>query len=71
MAAVSDALEDFESVPIGMGLCIMAVNFGMLVATPVFGWMVDKVGWSNTGYIFTVFPLIAIVLLCMFKEKSR
>ena len=71
MAAVSDALEDFESVPIGMGLCIMAVNFGMLVATPVFGWMVDKVGWSNTGYIFTVFPLIAIVLLCMYKEKSR
>jgi predicted MFS family arabinose efflux permease len=69
MAAVPDALDDVELVPLGMAALVMGVNLGLVVGPPIFGALVEKVGWANSAFIYTPGALLGIVFTAMYQEE--
>lgn len=69
MAAVPDALDDVGLVPLGMAALVMGVNLGLVVGPPIFGALVEKVGWANGAFIFTPVAVLGIVFTAMYQEE--
>ncbi len=68
-AATSEALNDVKLAGIGMAVLALGMNLGVLVGPPIFGGLIESVGWANTAYIFMSFIMLGIVSMGMYKKS--
>jgi len=69
-AAVPDLVVDVKMVGFGMAVLTIGLNLGTVIGAPVFGALVDSVGWNTAAYIFAPFALLGI-LISILNKKLR
>ena len=69
-AAVTDLMGDIRMAGYGMAVLTIGLNLGTVVGAPVFGALVDSVGWNMAAYIFAPFALVGI-LVSIKNKKLR
>jgi MFS family permease len=67
IASVPDAAGDPRLVPMGMAIVQFGFNLGIILAPPIFGGLVENMGWAIASLMFT--PLILLTLFSIVGNK--
>ena len=66
--AVPDATGDPRLSGMGMAMLTLGINVTLLAAPPIFGALVDNMGWVTAAYFFTPFVLISMAAVLLNKQ---
>ena len=67
-AAVPDLMGDVRMVGFGMAVLTIGLNLGTVISAPIFGALVDSVGWDTAAHIFAPFAVVGILVSVMNKK---
>ena len=68
LAATPEALNDVKLAGIGMAVLVLGLNLGLTVGPPIYGALIESVGWANTAYIYMSFIILGIASMGMYKK---
>jgi MFS family permease len=57
--------------PQGIGFSYTGIALGQVVSAPLVGYLIDSLGARTTFLVCSVFPLISIIILIIFRNVSR
>jgi FSR family fosmidomycin resistance protein-like MFS transporter len=54
--------------PQGIGFSYTGIALGQVISAPLIGYLIDSLGVRTTFLVFSVFPLISIIILIVFRK---
>jgi ACS family hexuronate transporter-like MFS transporter len=69
-AAAPEMVADPKMAGMGLAVVMLCLNLGMVIGPPIFGGLVESLGWVTAGYIFAAAPVLGI-LFTLLNRKLR
>jgi len=71
LAAAPEALNDVKVAGIGMAILTLGMKLGLVVGPPIFGGLIESIGWTHTAYVYTSFIILGMVCAGMYKKAQK
>lgn len=70
-AAVQDLVKKPKMIGFGMAVLTIGLNLGTVISAPVFGKIVENVGWDRAANVFLVFAFLGVIVTLLNKEMDQ
>ncbi|MBI9044730.1 MAG: MFS transporter [Anaerolineaceae bacterium] len=70
-AAAPESMSSKKLSGVGIGIVSLGMNLGIMLSTPVYGGLIQRVGWVNTGYIYILAIALGILFSFLYKKPQH